>query len=426
MTEIAVPLMRNPYKHGSASQFETFASCEMKWFFEKIRGFETPAGDAAILGKKVHDALENFSRHGIEPNPETKEGKIALQGIEFLPDRSEFDLHVEEGFHTQIGSSAVPVKGFIDLYWRDGDRLTILDHKTTSSKRWMKSKAELSTNTQLVTYAQYAFENLTDSDKVTVSHVYYGTKSKFSERIDVEMERETTSLLWANIEARIERMVELSTKDESDCRKNFEACGMYGGCPHRTRCFGETNTKEKNVTQRLLDDLLKRASAPETPKEKVEDVLNKVEGVLNKVEDVLINPPSDEEVIPITEPSVVENVTVTQPKKKSVKPQTSGKKRVLFIRAYPSKDIQKIFGEVTNYSDIVAPYQRAVCEQYDVPHISLAGQYGDGYKQVAALVAQQGWSLDTPCIYVNPMRSKGAEHILDVLVALADIVVEGV
>lgn len=77
------------------------------------------------------------------------------------------------------------------------------------------------------------------------------------------------------------------------------------------------------------------------------------------------------------------------------------------------------------YSDFVAEHTEALCKQYDVPHLSLVGSYGDGYKQLAAMVAHGGWPDGVTALYIHPQQSKSASHVLDVLVALADEVIKG-
>ena len=168
---------------------------------------------------------------------------------------------------------------------------------------------------------------------------------------------------------------------------------------------------------RLIDQILS-GTEPEKKSPKKETNLQAVNPPDEVVMPVV---PDDLETTPAAEPA---RLVPTKPSMTSEKvvPQLS-QNRILFIGCLPSKDFKKVFGEPMHYSDLIRDLTEDICKQYDVPHISMAGSYGEGYKQLAARVAQNGWG-DRPCIYINPMRSKGCEHVLDILVALADVVME--
>lgn len=420
-------MIPQPLTYVSASQIQLYMDCPRKWYNTYVLGMRQPSTPAQILGTDIHTQAENFLKFGIEPDQSKKAGQIFSRGIHLLPKPKE--CVVEHGFECKVGGSSLPIKGFIDVYYQEGFEFIILDHKTSSSKRWIKSEAELAINPQLITYAAYAFENLWDEDDITVSHVYYGTKQSFSQRVDVRLTRHSVFQLWRNVVEVIDEMVACHAKNEYDVRQKFSSCSMYGGCEFQSRCA--TPQKEnQDMTQGTLDALLRKADSKskKKPSKGKDTVLTPA-----------INPPeADEQVIPIEQTSLddQEIVTITEPSVEDVPVETkpyavpspkakSKVSRVLFIKCFPSKDLNGKYGKVQLYSDLVAPIQKAICEQYDVPHISLVGQYGDGYKMVAAAVAQQGWSEDHPTLYINPIESKGSEHVLDVLIALADEVIKG-
>jgi len=405
-----------PLTYVSASQIQMFIDCPRKWYLTYVLGMKQPATAAQILGTAIHTEAENYLKFQIEPDVSTKAGLIFSRGISLLPEPKQ--CVVEHGFETTIGGSPIPIKGFIDVYYQTDDEFVVLDHKTSSSKQWIKSEAELAINPQLITYAAYAFENLWDGDTVTVSHVYYGTKQNFSERVDVLLQREFVFQVWADLVLSIEKMLKCHSETENNVRQNLISSSNYGGCEFRSRCLAPQK-ENVNMTQSTLDLLLQKADA------------NKSQPVKKTKQDVVlkasINPPEgDEEIIPITEPSVEEVETVLPSPDLTPKSAPLTKtQRWLFVKCFPSKDLRKTLGDVTNYADLIAPISKSICEQYDVPHISMVGQYGDGYKLLAAAVAKQGWSTDYPCIYINPIESKGSEHVMDVLIALADVVVKG-
>ena len=399
--------MRRPLTHVSASQVQLFRDCPRKWYTTYVLGHFQPSTPSQELGTAIHTVAENYLQHGIEP-PESKPGDIFKLGLPYLPAPGtgvvEGSILMEDG--------KVPVKGFVDfLYHADDGTPIILDHKTTSSKRWMKAPHELALNIQMNTYARWCLTQHPDTERIILRHLYYGTRSKFSELVEVSVKAESVYSIWNDIEATISQMIEAHAKGEKEAVQRISSCSAYGGCPFQNRCW----TKEKITMPRLIDQIL----SGQTPKPKKAKPDTNLQSV---------NPP-DEEVMPIVPDDLPEALPATKATS-SVRliptkyPEMGKPPKILFIKCLPSKDYSKRFGEPKHYSDIIKDYAADICEAYDVPHLSMAGSYGDGYKQLAAKVAQNGWG-DTSCIYINPMRSKGCDHVLDVLVALADIVVEG-
>ena len=95
----------------------------------------------------------------------------------------------------------VPLKGFIDVIHQNGVNVFVIDHKTTSSKRWMKTAPELAKNTQMVIYAKWVLEQrFPDHNEVTLQHDYYGTRSAFFEQVRVKVTRDTIEQIWKGIE----------------------------------------------------------------------------------------------------------------------------------------------------------------------------------------------------------------------------------
>jgi len=402
--------MRRPMTHVSASQIQLFRDCPRKWYTTYVLGHFQPSTPSQELGKQIHTVAENYLQHAIEPPP-SKAGEIFKLGLPHLPPPK--TGVVEGGFEEVIGASPVPIKGFIDfLYESEDGTPIILDHKTTSSKRWMKAPHELALNIQMMTYARWYLTHNPDTERVILQHLYYGTRSSFSQLVEVSVGSDAVRSVWSDIEATIARMVLAHGKEECDAVQRISSCSAYGGCPFQNRCW----TQEKKTMPRLIDEIL----AGNTPKKTSKKNPTNLQAV---------NPP-DEEVMPVV-PDDLEaqsqpptRLLPTKPSVKETPQPLERAPRILFIRCLPSKDYEERFGKPLHYSDLIRPYSEDICEQYDVPHLSMAGSYGEGYKQLATKVAQNGWG-DSPCIYINPMRSKGCEHVLDILVALADVVVEG-
>ena len=161
--------------HVSASQIKTFRDCPRKWYLPKIVKLPSPSTAATELGGQVHAELEAWLRDGTEFSA-TLAGEIAKSGAHLVPVARPVEIELSLADRIPISDSPVKVVGFIDaLYPHDA---LILDHKTSSNKRYTKTARELAHDVQLILYAKRYLDHAPDVNEVTLIHVYYGTRAQ--------------------------------------------------------------------------------------------------------------------------------------------------------------------------------------------------------------------------------------------------------
>jgi CRISPR/Cas system-associated exonuclease Cas4 (RecB family) len=374
MTEHRVP-------HVSASQITTFRDCPRKWYLNKIVGLQSPSTSATELGSQVHATLEAYLRGetGVI-GTEDEIGEIARSGAEHLPevgDHLEIELSLEE--HMPLLDAPVLVKGFVDLI--DHSKDEIVDHKTSSNKRYTKSQRELAINVQLMMYAEAYFQRFPNKEKVTLTHIYYGTKSRWSKRVSVTVTREHVRDQWTQIKETINQMMQAScAPDASEVHAEYDSCAKYGGCPFRGACFNAHNQTPKGTQP--------------PPREET----TKMSGMTR-----------EERLARLTGGS-------TQPTPKKAPKRTA---KVLYIGCVPMKGANTFPVSAT---EALAPMIQELCESFNVPHLAVV-DYGKGWSALSATLVDRGWPANVSTIYLDPI-SKEYECLVSVLTDLADVVVK--
>ena len=250
------------WKHASASQIKTFSRCNRKWWFEKIAGITSPSSAAAELGRRLHTELEEYFLTG-----KALESPILLAGAPDLPPR-DANLLVEEEVRLTAPDMAVPIVGVIDLVELDERRIT--DHKTTSDFRWTRSEYELLVDPQAIIYVSAAAQSWFSGDEpIEFRHLYYRTRgAPASAQASAVFTPETLTEKFAEIKGTVntmEQVAEVTTP--LHVPSNPEACGDYGGCPHRGRCvlFGVGESKLPKATGDKPMGLFSDIASTKTP-----------------------------------------------------------------------------------------------------------------------------------------------------------------
>jgi len=253
--------------HVSASQFKTFSMCKRKWYIEKCTDAPKPEpSKAVVLGSAVHAVLEAYLRDGVEPDEETRAGRIAASGLHLLP---EGVLEIEREIKLQ--DIDPPLLGYIDVLdltepWMP----VVIDHKTTSSWDWTKTEEELKSDPQMIAYARYALDQCTAADTVEVCHIQYITKgAPEARRVAAVISREHVNEHWEKLKKVAAEIKATSLLDEvEDVEPNLSACGAFGGCPYADTCaaLGDSQspfagietikTEKDNDMKRRLEDIL--------------------------------------------------------------------------------------------------------------------------------------------------------------------------
>ncbi|MGA1752129.1 MAG: RecB family exonuclease [Pontimonas sp.] len=377
--------------HVSASQISTFRECPRKWYFDKVVKLPRTSTSATELGSRVHAVLEAYLRGEVESIDTSDEvGQIAASGLEYLPPVSSV-LEIERSLEGDMAldDAPVPVQGYVDVI--DAQNNEILDHKTTSSQRYIKTQKELRDNVQMIMYATAYLRRFPQESHVTLTHIYYGTKKRWSKKVSVKVSREHVEAQWTAIKETITQMIEVSRADNAgDAPTCYEACDNYGGCPYRGQCF-------------RAPSYLPHTDTENTPTQPTQETTN------------MSNMSRDERLRAL---GGTPTQTPPQPQPQSYNAQRPAA-RVLYIGCFPMKGATN---PPLNAVDALAPIVEELCRSFNVPHLGVV-DYGKGWSALAATLADRGWPANVSAIYLDPI-SKEYEHIASVLSAQADVVIK--
>ena len=387
--------MNAPHRvsHVSASQISTFRECPRKWYFDKIVRLPRTSTSATELGSRVHAVLEAYLRGEVESIDTSDEvGQIAASGLGYLPPVSSV-LEIERSLEGDMAldDAPVPVQGYVDVI--DARSNEILDHKTTSSQRYIKTQKELRDNVQMIMYATAYLRRFPQESHVTLTHIYYGTKKRWSKKVSVKVSREHVESQWSAIKETITQMIEVSRADNAgDAPTCYEACDNYGGCPYRGQCF-------------RAPSYLPHTDTENTPTQPTQETTN------------MSNMSREERLRAL---GGTPTQTPPQPQPQSYNAQRPAA-RVLYIGCFPMKGATN---PPLNAVDALAPIVEELCRSFNVPHLGVV-DYGKGWSALAATLADRGWPANVSAIYLDPI-SKEYEHIASVLSAQADVVIKRV
>ena len=230
---------RRPFERCSPTQVENYQRCPRLWYDQYVLGLKSASTPAQELGTDVHSVLEAYLKTGAEP-PNTTAGIIAKVGLHLLPKPGTV---VVEG-KVEIPGAPIPMVGVID--WIDANGassgtpgiLTVGDHKTSADKKWMKTREQLVGDVQLTSYVHYGFSLHPGMNIARAVHTYFGTKGSWSEQVSVTILRKKNDDEWAGVCETIKEMQADAVKDEAQVRQVPTACGAYGGCHLKDRCWG--------------------------------------------------------------------------------------------------------------------------------------------------------------------------------------------
>lgn len=227
------------FSRWSASQVDTYNTCNRKWWFNKILGIETPPHPSAVIGTEVHAQLEAYLE---EKAPADSLGPIARTALPFAPKPG--TVYIEQSIE-ELGlvAGGLPALGYIDVLDLTGDTPQVLDWKTTSNFRYAKTEDELLRNVQMSVYARATLAmcdrlDVPEPTSVRVTHVAMLTKAPHeARRTSALMPRKTIHENWSSIDRTVLSMRETATCETPDkVTPTKSACSAYGGCPFLDRC----------------------------------------------------------------------------------------------------------------------------------------------------------------------------------------------
>jgi hypothetical protein len=257
----------------SASQAESYdpeqpGGCPRRWWFERVERRERPDSASAGDGTAGHALFATHLRG--QPLPKRARMLKAVRGaLHHLPPQwpgtlveSRFDgqpSHSADGERLALDTArtlwlgGVPWDGYVDLRWRDGDTVTVWDHKFSSDiDAYAKPAERLIRTVQMPLYALDSARLWPQAERFRLVHLYVSRKGVHS------FVREQTVTLAQIVERAVEirrlvaRIQETSrATSQEDVPSNRKACHAYSGCPHQSVC---TAFRRKPVEYKLTED----------------------------------------------------------------------------------------------------------------------------------------------------------------------------
>jgi hypothetical protein len=241
----------------SASQAETFdpeqlGGCPRRWWFERVDGQERPSSASAEDGIAGHALLASWMRTGVLPS-RFKLLKAVKGALHRLPARSPGQL-VESRFDSQphdpdglrrpldrkrtLWLGGVPWDGYVDLRWRDGDMVTVWDHKFSSDiDTYAKPADQLIRTIQMPVYALDSLRIWPDAKRFRLVHLYISRRGVHSFIREQTVTRDEIARRTGEIAALVARIQETAQATrQDDVPANRRACHAYNGCPHQSVC----------------------------------------------------------------------------------------------------------------------------------------------------------------------------------------------
>ncbi len=226
----------------SASQVSKYRRCKRIIGFSYNEKIKEPSSIKQQFGTDVHKEQEGWLSKA-RMHSDTPAGRVAKQGVRFLPTPGEH-LLVEKYFQIDW-QPGVTMIGYIDCV-SPSERL-VIDHKTTSNLRWMKTVAQLKGDEQAIIYAIWMMLAYNVSS-TRARWVYYSAMnpkrgarkpngSQFVEiefrAKDPEFQRHVRQLL---ADTRDIANIREGGKKGIDLPASPESCGAFGGCFYKQFC----------------------------------------------------------------------------------------------------------------------------------------------------------------------------------------------
>ena len=236
----------------SPSQINTWRECPRKWGWQKINRLESPTTPAQQFGTDTHQELEDYFVKQVVPNQMTEAGRLAAKGLHLLPAMTAQNVATERKFRFN-GLHAV-YNGIQDLgYYDEKHHLHVIhDHKTSSSKRYMKTPEVLQADPQAIIYAENFFRENPDETHVILRWLYLFTAGKGKGMSKVMRAGSTPPEIQELIVSRefithqFKTLIEPVGKEIAHARQtchdaidlpyDVTACGNYGGCEFQQNC----------------------------------------------------------------------------------------------------------------------------------------------------------------------------------------------
>lgn len=234
----------------------TSEGCLRKLYYEKVMQLRPPEKEWQTTGKELHAQNEVYLLTGDRSGM----GQLALAGIHMLPRPLPEDprIYIEHDITgpsldaAPLRPAGVPMVGYIDcIQWRGTNAgsldiedtidpegtVEVIDWKTTSDPKWIKSPQEVARTIQMTTYGKWAVE-VKGAEWVRLSHGYYITKGRHTPRkVSLRVHKDQINERWEYVEKLASSLVEVvKATNPDDVPANTRACEAFRGCPHAGYC----------------------------------------------------------------------------------------------------------------------------------------------------------------------------------------------
>jgi hypothetical protein len=253
--------------------------CLRAWHFEMVGGKKRPKTKASTRGDNLHDEIEKYLKTG-----DRSLSSLALSGLHMVPDPGpdllvEHDLclrpldkHPHDGLDLRdpaqkqlaetcaaellaaapLTADGVPVLGRMDLVHGRGtnkggvnidevadppNTVEVYDWKSTGNPDYIKKPRELPGLIQMAGYAEWVYRVEPAAEQVRLSHGYFVERGGPSRKVSLRVVRGDVARTWEHAEGVVRSMKDAAREQDPDrVPANLEACGRFGGCPHREYC----------------------------------------------------------------------------------------------------------------------------------------------------------------------------------------------
>lgn len=310
--KLLYPKNYTPREQWSPSGLSLAASCEMAWFYRYVLGIkeddllswedvehlkrpakaakDASAAEQAVareaikeynrltrraLGHAAHDILARY--YDWHPplaliDWHTRPGRVAVKGLDYLPDPSQGQFFVEQELSMQWGG--LFVRGFADLVHFDGESWVLYDYKTTYNFDYISTPDQLQNDAAACFYA-LAVMVAEDLTELRCRWVYFLTdeeKEPDAQVVDFGITREHAIKVlepYEQIALQTRELMRLA--DVKAPQPNPTSCDDYNGCVyHHTRggpCKPPRATTSQLIAkERLTQKLMQERKAAQLAK----------------------------------------------------------------------------------------------------------------------------------------------------------------
>jgi hypothetical protein len=227
------------------------AGCPRAWYYNYVLKIKKPQTKAQADGVEMHSQIENYLMTGKKDL-----GSLALSGAHYIPPpgpglQVELDIGSGDLATAPVRARGIPLVGFVDLlnerginYADEGaihdppGTIEVLDWKSTSSTKYIKSPQEMASTIQMTAYGKWVITTYPGVEWVRLSHAYFITKGKHAARkVSLRVHRDQVETQWNRIDKLAGLLIDVSKETNVDkVEANGNACDAYLGCYYASRC----------------------------------------------------------------------------------------------------------------------------------------------------------------------------------------------